>query len=462
MLVLLQRLAQRPELCGFFFGTDAHEYASSAPVFMPINVLLPLLVSARGTVARRASTALCTALAMRDGGIDAYFASRSNLVERLVTHAVQSYDSACSRGTQARRHGAVSTSTNDTTGGYESLARDAADALRAVFSIIVDVVDSQHPIGNELVEQLQDKMFIELVGPTLMKSDEHLASVAALLTCDLLDIARGRVLDALIELIIGSFVDDDASAPDSLLWSTVCKRINAAAEPTGRASLYLVTSLLSAPRNAILNGVVRRRLVARHHIAAGSSSRTSLALAGQAAVTAFLQLFPGQQYGSDTEYAEYLADARARIRTARVAAPPRPAPSVTAVPTSSDDASTSAAESNSTAMRLATPRGSRFHAGALLDALLEALANSTRHSYSYNLSLTAAITALSYYDDELLNDFLLNPSAPLQPGIVSLYATLAKLAGDTERRFSAAPHLQTRLSMVRKDLNASAEPTGTL
>jgi hypothetical protein len=455
-------------LCGFFFGTDAHEYASSAPVFMPINVLLPLLVAARGTVARRASTALCTALAMRDNGIDAYFASRSNLVERLVTHAVQSYDLACSRGTQARRHGAVSTSANDTTGGYESLARDAADSLRSVFSIIVDVVDTQHPIANELVEQLQDKMFIVLVGPTLMKSDEHLASVAALLTCDLLDIARGRVLDTLVELIIGSFVDDDASAPDSLLWSTVCKRINAAAEPTGRASLYFVTSLLSAPRSSILNGVVRRRLVARHHIAAGSSSRTSLSLAGQAAVTAFLQLFPGQQYGSDTEYAEYLADARARIRTARVAAPPRPAPAVAAATTddeaatSSSAAATAAAESNSTAMRLATPRGSRFHAGALIDALMESLANCTRHSYTYNLSLTAAITALAYYDDPLLNDFLLNPSAPLQPGIVSLYATLAKLAGDTERRFVAAPHLQTRLSLVRKDLNASVEPTGTL
>lgn len=430
---------------------------------MPINVLLPLLVAARGTVARRASTALCTALAMRDNGIDAYFASRSNLVERLVTHAVQSYDLACSRGTQARRHGAVSTSANDTTGGYESLARDAADSLRSVFSIIVDVVDSQHPIANELVEQLQDKMFIVLVGPTLMKSDEHLASVAALLTCDLLDIARGRVLDTLVELIIGSFVDDDASAPDSLLWSTVCKRINAAAESTGRASLYFVTSLLSAPRSSTLNGVVRRRLVARHHIAAGSSStRTSLSVAGQAAVLAFLQLFPGQQYGSDTEYGEYLADARARIRTARVAAPPKPAPAVVA--SADDDAATttSAAESNSTAMRLATPRGSRFHAGALIDALMESLANCTRHSYTYNLSLTAAITTLAYYDDPLLNDFLLNPSAPLQPGIVSLYATLAKLAGDTERRFVAAPHLQTRLSLVRKDLNASTEPTGTL
>jgi hypothetical protein len=37
--------SQSIELCGFFFAQDAHESASSAPVFMPLHVLLPLLVS---------------------------------------------------------------------------------------------------------------------------------------------------------------------------------------------------------------------------------------------------------------------------------------------------------------------------------------------------------------------------------------------------------------------------------
>ncbi len=452
--VTLQRLAQRPQLCGFFFGTDAHQMASTAPVFMPIHVLLPLLATVRGSVARRASTALCTALAMRDSGVDSYVESRSNLVELLVAQVAQSYELALSRGTQARRHAAVAAPTNDTTGGYDALARDAADALRTAFAICVDVVDTQHPIADALVEALQDKVFILLVGPTLMKSDEHLASVAALLTCDLLDIARGRVLGALIELIIGSFSDDDANAPDSLLWATVCKRINATAEATGRASLHLVTSLLSAPRSLILDGVVRRRLLARTHIATGSTARLSLTADGQAVITAFLQLFPGQQYGSDTEYTEYLADARARIRTVRVGAPPRPVPDVVRSAVAEPDAS-----SNSAAQRLATPRGTRFSAGALVDALLEALANCTRHSYTYNLSLTAAIAALAHYDDPLLNDFLLNPAAQLQPGVLSLYATLLKLSSDAERRFAAAPHLQTRLAAARKDLNGSVSGT---
>ena len=51
---------------------------------------------------------------------------------------------------------------------------------------------------------------------------------------------------------------------------------------------------------------------------------------GQAAVTALLQLFPGRTYASDSEYAEYLADARVRVRQARDAAPPRAPPALRA------------------------------------------------------------------------------------------------------------------------------------
>jgi hypothetical protein len=72
LFAIMQRLKSQPSLCGFFFASDAHTFASNAPVFMPVHVLLPLFAAARGAVARRASAALCVALCMREPGVDAY------------------------------------------------------------------------------------------------------------------------------------------------------------------------------------------------------------------------------------------------------------------------------------------------------------------------------------------------------------------------------------------------------
>jgi hypothetical protein len=47
--------------------------------------------------------------------------------------------------------------------------------------------------------------------------------------------------------------------------------------------------------------------------------------------------------------------------------------------------------------------------------------------HSFNLALTAAIAALAYYDDALLDEFLLDTNVRLRPGVRSLYSVLKEV-----------------------------------
>ena len=99
----------------------------------------------------------------------------------------------------------------------------------------------EHPVGLALLDELHSKVFAALIGPALLNRDEHRASAAALLTADLLDLARGPTRDSIVSLLLGDPGEDDADAPDSLVWTAVCRRVTAPLEVTARAALQVCT-----------------------------------------------------------------------------------------------------------------------------------------------------------------------------------------------------------------------------
>jgi len=93
-----------------------------------------------------------------------------------------------------------------------------------------------------------------------------------------------------------------------------------------------------------------------------------------------------------------------------------------------------------------------FDPGLFLTTLFNSLDTMLEAEYDCNLQLTSILSRLVQLPHPYLHEYLLNPTIPIQDGVITLYAVLRKLMVEATRRCSAVKHYPKKMLHSRKQL----------
>jgi hypothetical protein len=422
-------LRRNPAPTGFFFRLDPHAFSCKSPVFVPGHMLIENMHTSERAVD---GVLECIALAVAADHPELlqYLRAESGLIDRVVQ-------------------------------GCRDLELPAVRPYYRSISALAVCEDEELAVAA--VDAFIDGVLVEKLGPALLtphQLDEKRATAAAHKLATLVDCASGAVVDgsgqSILTHTLVNFVGMDGDGDDGEeVRAALIRGASASVDRPMAAAAFLrsIDALLALCQPCIVDSLVGDALRPRAHLVASAPASPSLSSnTAQEGITTFLSFFPGTKYGSDTSYADYLVDARSRIAG-------------TARRYGVDAGGEADAEAEA---RAAATTGSvdgerpTWTEPPLLTALFDATQVFFTLPLPCQLMITSVWTRLAQVPDPQLHQLLLDPHAPLRPGVRSLAGTLRTLRGTVDRSFMEKPVLVGGLAEARESLGAGgATETGS-